>query len=135
MRSSTSISSQNSSNIKIMQNGRRNIDQTTEKNSDLQEKDFQIPVFAKPFKVPLNHDQINSKIRSIKTEQSTTHSDGGRDVESILKMMTSTLEPLTKIAATPRTEIEIHQPNKSYIYANLPPFSRSTSHNGKALPV
>lgn len=134
MRSSSTVPSLNPGNIKVSQNGRKNIEQTTEKNADLFEKECQFPVFAKPFKVPLNHDQINCKLRSTKSENSTTHSDGGRDVESILKMMTSTLEPLTKIAATPRTEIEVHQPNKSYIYANLPPFSRSTSLNGKTFP-
>lgn len=46
---------------------------------------------------------------------------GGGDVESILKMMTSTMAPLSKIAATPRTELEVQQPSKQHVYAELPP--------------
>lgn len=87
------------------------------------DKVFQIPVFAKPFKVPHQHDPISKpRSNSNHIEPSSLPTEGGRDVESILKMMTSTLEPLTKIAATPRTEIEVQQPNKPYVYANLPPF-------------
>lgn len=70
----------------------RNLDQGT------CDKGFQLPVFAKPFRVPSNLDQIQSKIRPVPTtcEAPANQTDGGRDVESILKMMTSTLEPLTK---------------------------------------
>lgn len=46
---------------------------------------------------------------------------GGGDVESILKMMTSFTAPLSKIAATPRTELEVQQPSKQHVYAELPP--------------
>lgn len=86
------------------------------------DKLFQMPAMLKQFKVPLHHDQSLSKTRSNSNtnESQPTSNDGGKDVESILKMMTSTLEPLTKIAATPRTEIEVQQSNKSHVYA-LPP--------------
>lgn len=114
-------------------NGRRQLDRPIEKiqeiNNDksLENTDkFSAPVFAKPFKVPHQQDPI-SKTRS--NSNHTEPIEGGRDVESILKMMTSTLEPLTKIAATPRTEIEVQQPNKPYVYANLPPFFKPPINN------
>lgn len=121
-------------------NGRRHaqIDRSNEKiqeNSDKPldsvDKGFSKPLFARPLKVPPHHDSSHSKIRSMpnNVETPSTPTDGGRDVESILKMMTSTLEPLTKIAATPRTEIEDKQPNKSYVYANLPPFFKPPTSN------
>lgn len=132
-----SIQSSNSIGNSIF-NGRRHFDRPIEKvqesNNDksveIIDKGFQAPVFAKPFKVPQQHDP-NSKIRcnSNQNEPSSLPTEGGRDVESILKLMTSTLEPLTKIAATPRTEIEVQQPNKPYVYANLPPFFKPPASN------
>lgn len=124
----------------IPSNGRRHghsdrsndkLHENNEKNNDNTDKVFQAPVFAKPFKIPPHHDQSQSKVRSVSNQSETQllPSDGNRDVESILKMMTSTLEPLTKIAATPRTEIEVQQPNRSYVYANLPPFLRMPMSN------
>lgn len=46
----------------------------------------------------------------------------GQKIENILKMMTSTaaLPIIGGIGATPRTEIEDQQPNKSHVYAELP---------------
>lgn len=114
----------------LLPNGRQNTELNTEKQQDSNEIETQYPVFAKPFKIPSIYEQCNQKLRSTKSDHSTARTEGGRDVESILKLMTSTLEPLTKIAATPRTEIEVHQPNKSHIYANLPPFLRFTRNNG-----
>ncbi|XP_055308289.1 AF4/FMR2 family member lilli-like isoform X2 [Sitodiplosis mosellana] len=124
-------------------NGRRHpqIDRPTEKIQESCEKSvdcdkgFPKPLFAKPFKVPPHHDTSHSKNRSMPNHVDTpsTPTDGGRDVESILKMMTSTLAPLTKIAATPRTEIEDKQPNRSYVYANLPPFFKPPINNSNPL--
>lgn len=44
------------------------------------------------------------------------------NIENILKMMTSSsaLPIIDGIGATPRTEIEVQQPNKSHVYAELP---------------
>lgn len=112
-------------------NGRRHFDRPIEKLQESNnDKNVEAPVFAKPFKVPLQHD-LNPKNRcnSNQIEPSSLPTEGGRDVESILKLMTSTLEPLTKIAATPRTEIEVQQPNKPYVYANLPPFFKPPMNN------
>lgn len=131
---------QSTSNAGIpIANGRRHqqIDRSNEKIHESCEKPidcdkvFTKPLFAKPIKVLPHHDQSLSKNRSMTNhiETPSTPTDGGRDVESILKMMTSTLEPLTKIAATPRTEIEDKQPNKSYVYANLPPFFKPPINN------
>lgn len=106
--------------------------ESIEKPLDNIDKGFSKPLFAKPFKLPPHHDSLHLKNRPIPNQGELTPStptDGGRDVESILKMMTSTLEPLTKIAATPRTEIEDKQPNKSHVYANLPPFFKPPSSN------
>lgn len=122
--------SQSVGNVKMsVSNGRRQAhsDQLTDKQNDHDTANmgYQIPVFAKPFKVPSNQDQSQTKTRpSSNHAAATSQNDGGRDVESILKMMTSTLEPLTKIAATPRTEVEVQQPNKPYVYAIIPPFLR-----------
>lgn len=89
-----------------------------------------IPVFAKPFKIPSQPDHHSFKNRPSNTmDFSTSHNHGGKDVESILKMMTSTLEPLTKIAATPRTDIDVQTPKKPYVYANLPPLLRASGQN------
>lgn len=135
--------SQSSSNASIpTSNGRRNthsdrsiekLHENNDKNNDNTDKVFQTPVFAKPFKIPPHHEQSHLKLRSVPnqclSEPQSTPTDGNRDVESILKLMTSTLEPLTKIAATPRTEIEVQQPNKPYVYANLPPFLRIPTSN------
>lgn len=66
---------------------------------------------------------------SVQHAPPTTPSSGG-DVESILKMMTSTMAPLTKIAATPRTEVEVQQPSKQHVYAELPPLFKPPSKPG-----
>lgn len=141
VRQNIKYGSQSSSNVVIpVTNGRRHIHidrsnekvpECNEKSFESMEKVFQMPVFAKPFQVPSHHDQINSKAKlvSISSEKTTTPTDGGKDVESILKMMTSTLEPLTEIAATPRTEIEVHHPNKPHIYPSLPPFIKPPTSN------
>lgn len=143
MRSSYKYQSQPSNSMGMpITNGRRHpqIDRSNDKNQECVEKPmessdkvFSNSFFAKPFKVPPHHDQLHSKNRSIPNQVETPPTDGGRDVESILKMMTSTLEPLTKIAATPRTEIEDKQPNKSYVYANLPPFFKPPSNSSKLI--
>lgn len=89
-----------------------------------------LPVFAKPFKIPTQPDHSSSKNRQTNViDYTPSNNHGGKDVESILKMMTSTLEPLTKIAATPRTDIDVQTPNKPYVYANLPPLLRATINN------
>lgn len=82
------------------------------------------PLFAKPFKIPVHHDQHSKTRTKNHTEQPSTTTSSGGDVSSILKMMTSTYEPLSKIAATPRTEIEDQQPKKQHVYAGLPPLFR-----------
>lgn len=115
-------------------NGRKipNLDTQIDKNLDNDNMEKSMPVFAKPFKIPSQPDYQISKNRPMNLSERTStssHADGGKDVESILKMMTSTLEPLTKIAATPRTDIDVQTPNKSYVYANLPPLLRATTIN------
>lgn len=110
-------------------NGRKsaNIEAQNEKQHENDNVEKAMPVFAKPFKIPSQPEYIVSKNRSQNcTDHPTSHNDGGKDVESILKMMTSTLEPLTKIAATPRTDIDVQTPNKPHVYAHLPPLLRST---------
>lgn len=130
-------SSQSSGGVGLpITNGRRHttLDRINEKHPENESKSpesvdklFQMPALVKSFKVPLHHDQLQlqsqPKARAVPShlELKPPAGDGGKDVESILKMMTSTLEPLTKIAATPRTEIEVQQPKKAYVYANLPP--------------
>lgn len=42
-------------------------------------------------------------------------------VDSILKMMTSTVNPLSEIAPTPRTETVEHHPIRAHKYIGLPP--------------
>lgn len=118
----------------ISTNGRRQIhtEQINEKHHehDMNDRGTHDPVFAKPFKIPAQLDQSLSKGgRNISSHVDNTHNDGGKDVESILKMMTSTHEPLTEIAATPRTEIEVQTHNKSHVYANLPPFLKPPTNN------
>lgn len=113
-------------------NGRKiaNSETHLEKSQEHDNGEKALPVFAKPFKVPAQLDPQISKSRPTNTiEPTSSRSDGGKDVESILKMMTSTLEPLTKIAATPRTDIDVQTPNKSYVYANLPPLLRGVANN------
>lgn len=53
----------------------------------------------------------------------TPNSAVGGDIQHILNYMKFELStaPLTKIAATPRTEIEAPQTNKKHVYAELPP--------------
>lgn len=85
------------------------------------------PLFAKPFKIPAHHDQHLKTRTKNHTEQPSTTTGSGGDVNSILKMMTSTYEPLSKLAATPRTEIEDQQPKKQHVYAGLPPLFRPAS--------
>lgn len=87
-------------------------------------------LFAKPFKVPAIQEHTKKRVVQNHTEAPAQQSSGsGGDVNSILKMMTSTyaFEPLSKIAATPRTEIDVQQPNKQHIYAGLPPMMDSLS--------
>lgn len=128
--------STNNMGVPLINGRRQQLDRSSEKIQESCEnplennKTFTQPLFAKPFKVPPQHDtHIKSRSMANHIETPSTPTDGGRDVESILKMMTSTLEPLTKIAATPRTEIEDKQPNRSYVYANLPPFFKPHINN------
>lgn len=120
-------------------NGRKSIsvEAQNEKQLDNDNVEKGVPVFAKPFKIPSQPDHLIAKNRLQNiTDHSSSHNDGGKDVESILKMMTSTLEPLTKIAATPRTDIDVQTPNKPHVYANLPPLLRApaiTCNNSKLI--
>lgn len=85
-------------------------------------------LFSKPTKLPPN-DQLEPlqslmpmpQLPSLTQPPATPTSAVGGDIESILKIMTSSLAPLSKIAATPRTEVEVQQPNKQHVYAELPP--------------
>lgn len=89
-------------------------------------------LFAKPFKVPAS--QEHSKKRPTNhMDMSIAPAGSGGDVSDILKMMTASVEPLSKIAATPRTEIEVQQPNKQHIYAGLPPIFRPPTNPSKYL--
>lgn len=55
----------------------------------------------------------------------------GQNVESILKMMTTNyLAPVSKIAATPRTEVAEQQPSKQHVYAELPPLFKPPTKPG-----
>lgn len=113
-------------------NGRKPASSETQldKQHDSDNAEKGLPVFVKPFKIPTQPDHSMSKNRiQTTTDHSSSQNDGGKDVESILKMMTSTLEPLTKIAATPRTDIDVQTPNKPYVYANLPPLLRAPAVN------
>lgn len=113
-------------------NGRKpaNSETQLDKQHDSDNAEKGLPVFVKPFKIPTQPDHSMSKNRiQNTTDHSSSQNDGGKDVESILKMMTSTLEPLTKIAATPRTDIDVQTPNKPYVYANLPPLLRVPAAN------
>lgn len=62
-----------------------------------------------------------------------TPSSGG-DVEIILKMMTSMVDPLSKIAATPRTDLAEVQPQKQHKYVELPPLYKPTTKPRKFSP-
>lgn len=128
VKSNVRYQNQQSGNSTIpLSNGRKlvNTDTILEKQHDNDNVEKGMPVFAKPFKIPTQPDHQVSKNRLQSTsDHPSSHNDGGKDVESILKMMTSTLEPLTKIAATPRTDIDVQTPNKPYVYANLPPLLR-----------
>lgn len=109
-------------------NGRKpaNLETQLEKQHENDNAEKGMPVF----RIPTQPDHQISKNRPQNpTDHSSSHNDGGKDVESILKMMTSTLEPLTKIAATPRTDIDVQTPNKPYVYANLPPLLRASLNN------
>lgn len=81
-------------------------------------------LFPKPLKLPPHHDSHlhSAKIRPIPEPITPdTPTGGAEDIESILKMMkSSVMTPLDKIAATPRTEMEVQQPNKPLVYAGLP---------------
>lgn len=80
-------------------------------------------LFSKPTKLP-PHDQLEP-LQSLMPESPGLMQppETPTKVEEILKMMTKQLvgPPLSKIAATPRTEIEVQQPNKKHVYAELPP--------------
>lgn len=116
-------------------NGRKSANLEThvehvEKILDNDNSEKELPVFAKPFKIPVQPDHLLPKIRPTNhIDHSSSHNDGGKDVESILKMMTSTCEPLTKIAATPRTDIDVQTPKKPHVYANLPPLLRDPTND------
>lgn len=127
VKSNLRYSTQQSGNATIsITNGRKlaNSEIQLEKQHDYENVEKAMPVF----RIPSQPDHQISKIRPPNpTDHSASHNDGGKDVESILKMMTSTLEPLTKIAATPRTDIDVQTPNKPYVYANLPPLLRASA--------
>lgn len=92
-------------------------------------------LFPKPFKVPTHHDKSHPVVRPISNHIApSTPTETGENVENILKMMTSTLsvEPLSKIAATPRNELEVQQPSRNHIYATgLPPMFRGSLNQRK----
>lgn len=83
-------------------------------------------LFSKPTKLTL-HDQLDplqSLMPMPELPNLAQPPETPTKVEEILKMMTKQLvegPPLSKIAATPRTEIEVQQPNKKHVYAELPP--------------
>lgn len=73
-----------------------------------------VPSFTKPTKsgheaIPINH------------PPPTPPPSTPKDVESILKMMTSTVDPLSQIAATPRNEIIEMVSQRQHKYVDLPP--------------
>lgn len=71
--------------------------------------------FTKPTK--LNHEIVPPN-----HQQPPATPTSGKDVEIILKMMTSTVDPLSQIAATPRNEIIEMHPQRQHKYLNdLPP--------------
>lgn len=70
-----------------------------------------VPTFAKPAK-PEHQPNILAP---------STPSSGGGDIDRILKMMTSLVDPLSGIAATPRNEIAELHPPKQHKYAEMPP--------------
>lgn len=82
-------------------------------------------LFSKPTKLP-PHDQLDpmqSLMPMPELPSMAQPPETPTKVEEILKMMTKQLvegPPLSKIAATPRTEIEVQQPNKKHVYAELP---------------
>lgn len=84
-------------------------------------------MFSKPFKVPMHHDKAHSVPRPISNHVApSTPSGTGENIEDILKIMKSTfVEPLSKLAATPRVELEVQQPSKNHIYATGLPIFRN----------
>lgn len=73
-----------------------------------------VPSFTKPTKS--SHEAIPGNHPPPPPPPSTP-----KDVESILKMMTSTVDPLSQIAATPRNEIiEMHS-QRQHKYVDFPP--------------
>lgn len=84
-------------------------------------------LFSKPFKVPMHHDKVHSAPRPILNHVAPSTPTGvgtGENVEDILKMMKTFSEPLSKLAATPRVELEVQQPSKNHIYATGLPIFR-----------
>lgn len=84
-------------------------------------------LFSKPTKLP-PHDQLDPMQSLMPMPELPSMAqpmpETPTKVEEILKMMTKQLvegPPLSKIAATPRTEIEVQTPNKKHVYAELPP--------------
>lgn len=83
-------------------------------------------LFSKPSKLPPQDqlDPLQSLMPMPELPSMGQPPETPTKVEEILKMMTKQLvegPPLSKIAATPRTEIEVQQPNKKHVYAELPP--------------
>lgn len=90
-------------------------------------------MFTKPFKVPMHHDKAHSVPRPITNHVAPSTPTGTNDVEDILKMMKTFSEPLSKLAATPRVELEVQQPSKNHIYATGLPIFRGPMIQSKCL--
>lgn len=95
-------------------------------------------MFSKPFKVPMHHDKAHSAPRPISNHVAppTPTGTGQNEVEDILKMMKTTfVEPLSKLAATPRVELEVQQPSKNHIYATGLPMFRGPMNQSEFLRI
>lgn len=100
------------------------------------------PTFAQPFKLdgpPLH--QPNKQLPPPPTIQKPSLGGGNiggsmmpPSVDSILKMMTSTVDPLGQIAPTPRTDVVEQHPTRplKYMAMSLPPLFRKP---GKRSPL
>lgn len=128
----------------LVENNDRNYSHNNVKNSMAPPMSSNVPnsstLFSKPFKPPpqQHHDKQTSSSagRPILNHiaPSSTPTGAGENVENILRMMkTSFVEPLSKIAATPRTELDVQTPNKNHVYAGLPPLFRGASGQRKFL--
>lgn len=88
-----------------------------------------LPTFAQPTKLdgPPSH-HLNQLPPPPTIRSSTASNVGPSHIDSILKMMTSKVDPLSAIAATPRTEVIEHHPVRAHKYIGLPPlFSQQPS--------